>query len=121
MERKARQDEPRPPLDVPMQVIARQAARALGIPEIHMGGQGRSRAAALARTVAAYLAREEAGLPINAAVPYFGRDETTVSLALRRLENRLAADSHLSARLTLLRRVTRRGARRKRIKQIIKA
>lgn len=121
MEREARQVEPRPPVDVPMQVIARQVARALGIPEIHMGGQGRSRAAALARAVAAYLAREEAGLPINAAARYFGRDEATLSLALRRLENRLAADSHLSARLTLLRRVIRRGARRKRIKQIIKA
>lgn len=121
MERKIRQAEPKPPVDVPMQVIARQVARALGIPEIHMGGRGRSRAAALARAVAAHLAREEAGLPINAASRYFGRDEATVSLALQRLENPLATDTHLSARLTLLRRVVRRGARRKRIKQIIKA
>src|SRR5208283_3663991 len=46
-------------------IVKPEVARALGISEIHMGGQGRSRAAALARAVAAYLAREEAGLPIN--------------------------------------------------------
>lgn len=121
MEGEARHVASKPPVDVSIEVITRHVARVFGVKEIHLRGHGRSRSSALARAVSAYLAREEAGLPVKGVARYFGRDEATLSLAVLRLENRLAADPQFSARVTQLRRILRRGARRRRIKQIIKA
>lgn len=121
MERKARHVHPRSPVDVSMEAITRRVARAFGTRDVQMHGRSRSRPAALARAVAAYLAREEAGISLQRVARSFGRDESTVSLAIQRLEVRLAADPVFSGQVDHLRRVLRRGARRKRLKQIIKA
>jgi chromosomal replication initiation ATPase DnaA len=69
----------------------------------------------------AYAAREEAGLSLSTVAKYFTRDEATLSLAVLRLETQMAADPQLSSRISSLRRIIRRGARRRRQKQIIKA
>jgi hypothetical protein len=121
MEREARLSSPKPPVDVSLEAITREVARRLGTPEAGMQGRGRSRAAALARAVVAYLAREEARLSLRTVARFLGRDDATLSLAVQRLEARLAVDSRLAAKVSHLRRLVRRGSRRKVRKQIIKA
>jgi hypothetical protein len=121
MERKGRQREKKAPMDIPIESIASRVARALGMNESLIRGRGRTRAAARARAVAAYVAREEAGISLREAARYFNRDDATLSLAVRRLERSLAGDSQLRVQLTHLGRVVRRGERRKVIKQISKA
>lgn len=121
MEHKARHALPRPHVDVSLEAITRRVASLFGMPVGQLYGRGRARPAALARAVAVYLAREETGLPLKEAARSFGRDEATVSLATQHLEARLATDPALSAKVNHLRRALRRGAQRKRIKQIIKA
>lgn len=121
MEREARHSPPRPPVDVSLEAIARQVARSMGTPEAGMRGQGRSRTAALARAVVSYLAREEGSLSLRTVARFLGRDDATLSLAVQRLEARLAVDSRLAAKVSHLRRALRRGSRRKVRKQIIKA
>lgn len=119
--REARRELRRPPVEVPIETIAGQVRRLFGLNPAALQGQGRSREAARARAVVAYLAREEAGLSLEAVATYFHRDAATLSLAVQRLEAQMAGDSQLTARVTTLRRVIRRGARPKRHKQIIKA
>jgi REP element-mobilizing transposase RayT len=121
MEREGRHVASKPPVDISIEMITHHVARVFGVREIHLRGHGRSRSSALARGVVAYLAREEAGLTVTEVARYFARDTATLSVAVRRLEDRLAADPQLSAKVTQLRRVIRRGGRRRRSKQIIKA
>lgn len=119
--REARREMRRPPVEVPIETIAGQVGRLFGLRPAALQGQGRSREAAQARAVVAYLGREEAGLSLKTAARYFHRDAATLSVAIQRLETRMAGDPQLAARVTSLRRVIRRGARPKRHKQIIKA
>lgn len=121
MERKARQVPPRPPVDVSLQVIARHVARALNVREDQIHTRGRARGYAMARTMVAYLAREEAGVSLKAVAAFFTRDEATLSIALRRLEAQMGTNPQLAGQVSHLSRLIRRGATRSRRKQIIKA
>ena len=121
MERRARDGPSRPPVDVSLEVMTRHVARAFNIREDQIRARGRSRGNALPRAMVAYLAREEAGLSLKAVAGFFARDEATVSLALQRLETQMGTDRQLAGRISHLRRLIRRGAPRRRRKQIIKA
>ena len=121
MERAARGEKRMPPVAVSVEAITKRVAGLFGVPEARLRGRGRSREAARLRAVIAYLGREEAGLPLRDVANFFNRDEATLSLAVLRLETQMAVDPQLSVRLSAFRRAIRRGASRKRIKQIIKA
>jgi putative transposase len=121
MESQARHAPIKPPIEVSMDVITGAVAKVFAVSQSQMRSGGRSRPAAAARAVAAYLSREEAALRLRTVAQYFGRTEATLSLALLRLETTLASDPHLAARIDHLRRIIRRSANRKRNKQIIKA
>jgi chromosomal replication initiation ATPase DnaA len=120
MERAARGEKRMPPVAVSVEAITKRVAELFGVPEARLRGRGRSREAARLRAVIAYLGREEASLPLRDVAKFFNRDEATLSLAVLRLETQMAVDPQLSARLSAFRRGIRRGASRKRIKQIIK-
>lgn len=121
MERESHREVGWAPVDVSIQRIADQVGRLLGPRHTSLCGPGRSRQAARARAVIAFIARQEAGLPLKTVATYFGRDDATLSLAVQRLERQMATDPKLTAKVNQLRRVIRRGARRKGVKQIIKA
>jgi len=112
---------PKPAVDVPVQLLARWVATRCGVPEARMRARGRSRDASQARALVAYLGREEAALPLKTVARYFNRDEATLSQAVLRLETQIDVDPRLSIWITGLRRLIRRGSRRKRFKQIMKA
>jgi REP element-mobilizing transposase RayT len=121
MERRTRRETARPPVEVSIGAIAGRVARELGLQEANIRGKGRNRAAARSRAIVAYVAREETGHSLKSVARYVGRDEATLTVAVRRLEDQMADDPQLSARVAHLRRVIRRGAQRRINKQIIKA
>lgn len=121
MERESRREMGRSPVDVSIESITDQVGKRFGPRDTQLRSRGRSRDAARVRAVVAFIAREETGVSLKAVASYFGRDDATVSLAVQRLERQMATDPKLTAKVNQLRRVIRRGARRKGVKQIIKA
>jgi REP element-mobilizing transposase RayT len=121
MERESLREVGRAPVDVSIETIRDQVGRLFGTRDTSLGGHGRSREAARSRAIITFIAREEGGLPLKTVARYFGRDEATLSLAVQRLESRMTVDPQLTAKVDRVRRVIRRGAHRRRVKQIIKA
>ena len=121
MEKQAPRHPQKFPVKLHLDTLAPQIGRILGVSEVHLHDEGRSRAAALARAIIAYIAREEGAIPLTASAYHFKRDPATLSLALQRLEARMGQDPALVAKIDHLRRIIRRGAARKMDKQISKA
>ncbi len=121
MERESRRDVRRVPVEVSIVTIRDQVGRLFGTRDTSLDGHGRSREAARSRAIIAFIAREEAGLALKTVAHFFGRDAATLSVALQRLESRMTVDPQLTAKVDRVRRVIRRGAHPKRVKQIIKA
>ncbi len=65
------------------------------------------------RAEAAYVGRELGGISLTQAAQYLGRDLSTMSLALTRLENELGSDGEKRKRLDSLCVRLRQGRRRK--------
>jgi len=88
--------EPRP---WPIQLIAAYAAAAGGLTLEELRKRGRSVGAAHLRSVAAYLAREYAAIPVCRSARFFGREESTLVRSVLRLEASLPLDPILNARV----------------------
>jgi len=116
-------DQPQPlgPVNVSVDTFTCQVAGLFGLSETQLRATGPSRPAARARAIIAYLAREEAAIPLKTLASYFRRDEATLSLAVHRLETQMPIDPSLCAQLDARRRALRRAAPPVRKKQIIKA
>lgn len=82
-------------------------ARETGVPIAVLTGPSRSRAAAEARRLAAYLARAVCRIPVRQVARLSGRDDSVFSRPLARLEARLATDPDLRRRLEALARKLR--------------
>ena len=121
VERKSPRRERKVPVEIDLEMVSRRVAQVLGVSGDQLLDRGRSHAAALARAVVAYVAREEGSLPLAAIAAHCGRDSSTLTIALQRLEARLDHEPQLAATVEHLRRSVRRQAGRKRRKQIIKA
>ena len=121
VERRAPRRERKVPVEIDLEIISRRIARVLGVSDAQLHDRGRSRHAALARAVVAYVTREEGSLSLAAIAAYFGRDSSTLTTALQRLEARLDHDPQFAITVEHLRHSVRRKAGRKRRKQIIKA
>lgn len=84
-------------------------SRATGVPRALLTDRGRYRAAAQARALVAHVAREVGGIPLSATARYFGRDQVTVSLGVRKLQERQREEPHLGTLIKRLGAVLRRG------------
>ncbi len=71
--------------------------------------KGRGRIGSRLRTKAVYVAREVGGIRLTEAAKYVGRDLSTVSLAVKRLEKQIQGDPKLRKRLEEISARLRRG------------
>jgi len=75
-------------------------------------GKGRGREGSRLRAVAAYVGREVGGLRLKEMGRYLGRDIATLSLSLRRLEERMREQGDLKRKVEQLCTELRKGRRR---------
>jgi REP element-mobilizing transposase RayT len=85
----------------PERIIARVAAD-FGLDEAELAAPSRRRDAAEARAVIGYLARSSGSASLSALARRFGRDVTTLSRAVGRMEHRVREDAAVAARLEAL-------------------
>jgi len=76
-------------------------------------GKRRGRRESRLRAEVAYLGREVGGIAVTVAAKYLGRDQSTMSLALRRLEEELSTDNSRRRDMEQLCARLRQGRRRK--------
>jgi putative transposase len=93
-------------LDVAASVVSRGEEISL----VEMKSTGRGRRASRARLLTAWLARDVGGLSLSRAARYFGRDPSTFARGVGELEESMAKDAALKARVARLAREVRRRA-----------
>ncbi len=86
------------PKGVTVDGVARIVAQEAKVSIAVMRNSGQERKASLARLLTAWLAREAAKIPVARAAKYFGRDTSTMTRGLARLETRIASDHGLRGR-----------------------
>lgn len=106
------QEESRP-VKITMTDIVQEIVRGAGVSDGVVLNKGRGRIGSRLRAEAAYVGREVGGITLTEAAKYLGRDLSTMSLALKRLEDELRTDSHQRKRLEHLCARLRQGRRRK--------
>lgn len=111
IERQRPEREPPRPVQIPLPDVAAAVSRATGVALDLITAASRHRAAARARALIAYLAREVGGIPLTTTAHYLGRDQATLSIGLRKLGDQQAADPALRALIGRLSEVLRRGRR----------
>jgi REP element-mobilizing transposase RayT len=111
--RKVQQAGPPRPVQVSLSEVAAAVSQATGIPQDLLLATGRGRAAAQARALVAHLAREVADIPLTATAQYLRRDQATLSLGVRKLQERQAEDLELQALARHLAVTLHRGRRAK--------
>jgi REP-associated tyrosine transposase len=84
--------------------IAREVAAELRITVADLKGPRRSAKPALGRGMCAYLGRELAGISLAATGRYLGRERSTISRDVRRLEERIVKDGRVAAALRRIER-----------------
>jgi REP element-mobilizing transposase RayT len=82
-----------------MEDLAGKVAAASRLTVEGLKRRGQSTRPSQARAVAAYLARQEAGIPVARMARFFGRDNSTLVRGVLRLEAALLCDERLRARL----------------------
>ena len=106
------QEENRP-VKIAMPEILREIARGAGVSDGVVLHKGRGRIGSRLRAEAAYVGREVGGISLTEAAKYLGRDLSTMSLALKRLEEDLRSDRHQRNRLESLCARLRNGRQHK--------
>jgi len=76
-------------------------------------GKGRGREGSRLRAITAYVGREVGGLRLREIGGYLGRDIATLSLSLRRLEERMKEEGDLKRKVEQLCTELRKGRRKK--------
>ena len=113
------EQEPASPVKITMEEILRELARGTGMTIRGPLGKGRGRVESRLRTEAAYVGREVGVISLTEAAKYLGRDSSTMSLAVKRLEEEIATDS--ARQIEMERLCTRLQQGRRRNYQISKA
>ena len=86
---------PEPPLTtLSLEQVLDFVARETGVPVAVLAGPRRTRAAATARCLAAYLARRLCRIPIRRVARRLGRDDSAFARPLARLEDELTTDAN---------------------------
>jgi putative transposase len=111
--RKVDEQEPAGPVKITMEEILTEIAKEAGKAVKVLLGKGRGRVESRLRAEAGYVGREVGGISLTVAAKYLGRDLSTMSLALKRLEEELAADSVRRMQMERLCIRLRQGRRRK--------
>jgi chromosomal replication initiation ATPase DnaA len=107
------EEEESRPVKIAMGDIVQETARQAGVSESVLLSQGRGRLGSRLRAEAAYVGREVGGISLTEAAKYLRRDLSTISLAVKRLEEELGSDRHQRDRLKSICDCIRRGRRRK--------
>ena len=81
------------PVKITMEEILRELARGTGMTIRGLLGKGQGQVESRLRAEAAYVGREVGGISLTEAAKYLGRDSSTMSLAVKRLEEEIATDS----------------------------
>jgi hypothetical protein len=105
------QDETRP-VRVTMAEVVKAIAQGAGVSIAAILSKGRGRVGSRLRAEAAYIGREVGGIGLTEAAKYLGRDQSTVSLAVKRLEEGFDHDPARRKRLEALCKRLRQGRRR---------
>ena len=111
--RKVDEQEPAGPVKITMEEILTEIAKEAGKAVKVLLGKGRGRVESRLRAEAGYVGREVGGISLTEAAKYLGRDLSTMSLALKRLEGELAADRVRRMQMERLCTGLRQGRRRK--------
>mgnify|MGYP001159348012 CR=1 FL=1 len=106
------QDENRP-IEITMAEIVEVVAQESGRSAEALRRKGRGRFESRLRAQAAFVGREVGGIGLTQAAKYLRRDPSTLSLALKRLEDGIATDSDQRKRVERLCARLRQGRRRK--------
>ena len=106
------QEETRP-VKITMAEVLQEIVRGTGLSVAVILNKGRGRIGSRLRGEAAYVAREVGGIGITEAAKYMGRDQSTMSLAVKRLEEGLEKDIKRRKQLEDVCTRLRQGKRRK--------
>lgn len=106
------QEESRP-VRIAMGDVVQEIARRAGVSDKALLNKGRGRVGSRLRAEAAYVGREVGGISLTEAAKYLGRDLSTMSLALKRLEEELGRDQQHRKRLESICARLREGRRHK--------
>ena len=106
------EQEPASPVKITMEEILRELARGTGMTLRGLLGKGRGRVESRLRAEAAYTGREVGAISLTEAAKYLGRDSSTISLAVKRLEEEIATDSGRQIEMERLCTRLRQGRRR---------
>jgi len=82
-----------------IELVVEAAARSYGLTVQDLKGRRRRDHCSQARAVAAYLGRSEAGIPVSRTASFLCRDESTLVRLVLNLENAMATDQALGARV----------------------
>ena len=113
IKRRVSDREPLRLVKIALPEVARVVARATGVRVEELTSPGRAHAAAEARALIAYLAQAVGGIRLTTAAAYLRRDPATVSLAVRKLQQRQAKDRALRALVRRLGEAVRKRGRGK--------
>lgn len=97
------------PVILTLAEVAKEVGRTFRVPAERMLGASRSREMARLRAMTACLALDAGGIPLTEAAGHFGRDLSTVSIAVKKLRTEAAKDATLKAQLAVLEERLRTG------------
>lgn len=100
------------PVRITMEEIVEGLAKETGASVREILGKGRGRKASGVRAQAAYVGREVGGMSLTKMAKHLGRDLSTVSLAVKKLEDELATDPRRRRAMESLCNRLRAGRRR---------
>jgi putative transposase len=107
------QEEETWPVKITMAEVIEELVKGIGLSIAGVINKGRGRTGSRLRAEAAYLGREVGGIGITEAAKYLGRDQSTMSLAVKRLEEALEGDTKRRKQLENLCARLRRGKKRR--------
>jgi putative transposase len=99
--------------EIPLEVISREVARAIGCREDELHSVRRSRQGSLGRGMVAYLARRISGYRVKEIADHFRRSSVAVSEAIRKVEDHLREDTGFAKGVRILSQNLIKGRKRK--------
>jgi len=99
--------------EIPLEVISREVARAIGCREDELHSVRRSRQGSLGRGMVAYLARRISGYRVKEIADHFQRSSVAVSEAITKVEDHLREDTGFAKGVRILSQNLIKGRKRK--------
>ena len=99
--------------EIPLEVISREVAKAIGCREDELHSVRRSRQGSLGRGMVAYLARRISGYRVKEIADHFRRSSVAVSEAIMKIEDHLREDTGFAKGVRILSQNLIKGRKRK--------